>query len=482
MSQQPSEDDRPLNPSNPTDPASNDDQNRDRGSESQPEPNYNLFDYLLDTALGRSQDQPGHSATPTNSTNASTTPTVTLDHGPSADATGAASGTEAQTGPQLSEPQSGLSGPALGYHPLGIVGTDLSGSIIITVNYMFLDGTEGDGPGRTGSLVVTLPNTAANREPRAIQLFISLATRMAYLVLVSSTQRKKGIHPDTFQKFPVKSLPGLTEQTCAICFEQYEQLPPPIDDCVTKKRKMNLREPTPTASTSNEREEKATLETCDIEWKHVPVELPCGHIFGQSCLAHWLNENRNCPLCRNNIPDEVGDRNDLPPVTYLRFGGPGAGGMHLYDDRQPSTGEDSAPQPESRLDQSEEQAPNPPQDTQNPGLLRRATSVIFHPHRHVRSTDRAGLPSLGRRRNSPVSPMITQILNLFSRNRRREQERRDSGEAERGASSIFASGVSSRRTADGVETTTTEHGLEDSTESNQGLSRDTPQEEEEEEH
>lgn len=77
--------------------------------------------------------------------------------------------------------------------------------------------------------------------------------------------------------------------------------------------------------------------------------------------------------------------------------------------------------------------------------------------------------------------MITQILNLFSRNRRREQEGRESGEAERGASSIFASGVSSRRTADGVETTTTEQGLEDSalgSESNQGPSLDTPHEEE----
>ena len=443
--------------------------------------NYNFFDYLLDTALGRSNEEASRTDAPSNE--------------PAADAT--ASGPT--NGPGTTEPSTTgdtdqLASNLNAYHPLGFVGTDPSGSIIITVNYMFLDGTEGDGPGRTGSLVVTLPNNPSNREPRAIQQFISLATRMAYLVLVNNTTRKRGITPDKFREFPVKPLLTLNEQSCAICFERFEEIHPIDDDldCITKKRKMNLREPTPTATSSNDREHNTTLESCSAEWKHVPVELPCGHIFGQSCLAHWLNDNRSCPLCRKNLCEgEEGDdeRSEVPPVTYLRFGGPGNGGMHLYGDN-PRAQSTERPEPEANEPQEETQPPTGESepDTQSqdhPGLLRRATSVIFHPHRlqlgrnalerTMPGFSRSLLSSnMGRRRNSPVSPMITQILNLFGRNRRRREEDQS------GASSIFASGVSSRRTANGVETTTNEngHNLDESAfgpDFNQGLSNDTPQ-------
>lgn len=475
MSQQQSGDNRPPSHPGSSDSAPQRDTVRDRSEESGS--NFNLFDFLLDSAMRRSVDPATESLnTETGPPNA--VPTVTL----SDESTETAPVSEGPAGADQPEPNSS---PALGYHPLGIVGTDHSGSIIITVNYMFLDGTEAGGPGRTGSLVVTLPNNAANRQPRAIQLFISLATRMAYLVLVSNNQRKKGIHPETFQKFPVKLSQELQDRTCAICFDQYEEVVP-LDSCVTKKRKTNLREPTPTTSTPSTTPNAhghgdETLESCNIQWKHVPVQLPCGHIFGQSCLAHWLNDNRNCPLCRNNIPDEVAERNDVLPVTYLRFGGPGSGGMQLFDDSSPHSGLGTAA-PSSQdvqLDESNDPTPPLPQNPPNPGLLRRATSVIFHPRRNSRNTERQPSPDQ-RERNPSTAPMISHIFSLFRRNQRREQERRESGDPERGASSIFASGVSSRRTADGVETVTTEHGLDESAfdpENPQDPSHDTPREE-----
>ncbi|OLL26646.1 putative RING finger protein, partial [Neolecta irregularis DAH-3] len=33
-----------------------------------------------------------------------------------------------------------------------------------------------------------------------------------------------------------------------------------------------------------------------------PLQLPCGHVFGNHCLTHWLKESPACPLCRFEIP------------------------------------------------------------------------------------------------------------------------------------------------------------------------------------
>lgn len=29
-----------------------------------------------------------------------------------------------------------------------------------------------------------------------------------------------------------------------------------------------------------------------------PVQIACGHIFGEKCLARWLNASSTCPICR----------------------------------------------------------------------------------------------------------------------------------------------------------------------------------------
>lgn len=37
---------------------------------------------------------------------------------------------------------------------------------------------------------------------------------------------------------------------------------------------------------------------------HRPVELPCGHRFGQSCINEWLGSSNTCPLCRTPLESQ----------------------------------------------------------------------------------------------------------------------------------------------------------------------------------
>ena len=46
-----------------------------------------------------------------------------------------------------------------------------------------------------------------------------------------------------------------------------------------------------------------TCSVCLEEFKEDDIikKLNCNHIFHKDCLEPWLNNNRNCPLCRQNI-------------------------------------------------------------------------------------------------------------------------------------------------------------------------------------
>jgi len=373
--------------------------------------------------------------------------------------------------------------------------SDNSGAIVITVNYMFMEGGDQTNPGRTGSLVVTLPNNATNREPRIISLFISLATRMAYSALVTNAPKvHPGVTLDKFNSFVIKNARDLADSTCSICFEEYDtpvELPEipkvSLETIASKKRKLginshcvsatsstdrlpespNMAGETPgtdtesvasdlgaTASTSgstNENDESRPKYLCEHneEYNHLPVQMPCGHIFGQSCLSHWLKANTSCPLCRVSVADAQ-QQPQVTPISYIRFGGLNnstddltAPLSALANDSTSSDTTDLAGNAESNREES------------GPGLLDRATLVLFNPLLAPSQDESITplLPNTNRRRsrNSAVSPVIENILNYFGRARR--QREADAS----GGTSLFASGVSSRRTSDGVETVTSDH-------------------------
>jgi hypothetical protein len=35
----------------------------------------------------------------------------------------------------------------------------------------------------------------------------------------------------------------------------------------------------------------------------VPVQLPCGHVFGEECISIWARSSNSCPLCRKKVLD-----------------------------------------------------------------------------------------------------------------------------------------------------------------------------------
>ncbi len=38
---------------------------------------------------------------------------------------------------------------------------------------------------------------------------------------------------------------------------------------------------------------------------HSPLQMPCGHYFGDCCIKEWLKESSTCPMCRKPIESEM---------------------------------------------------------------------------------------------------------------------------------------------------------------------------------
>ncbi|KAG7661849.1 SAN1 [[Candida] subhashii] len=201
---------------------------------------------------------------------------------------------------------------------------DPNQAIIITVNYVFSDQNQPNNPNRAGSLVMSLPNNASNRDPRVIQEFIRLATQMAYSSILTGLSTQSGITVKTFTSFPGVKLEDLGEsKTCSICFELFDALKEEeqvddqdMSDHTVSHKKRRLADSTglSTATSSNIRPDDSSTQTeqqgpiflseYSEDFGHIPVKMPCGHIFGKDCLCEWLKGHATCPLCRFSVQEQ----------------------------------------------------------------------------------------------------------------------------------------------------------------------------------
>lgn len=252
-------------------------------------------------------------------------------------------------------------------------------AIIITVNYVFSDENNPQNPNRAGSLIMSLPNNSSNRDPLVIQEFIRLATHMAYTSIVNGLNKEKGITLKKFNSFPhaEKDELELSELTnCSICFEnfdkkrEYEE-----EERPAKRRKLNkqdeslsttqgvqgphhicddpaverdvsqtqeaendstepqrevfpglnetsqaapLGNSTPGSTESSAQDDRKLLADYTTNFDHRAIKMPCGHIFGKDCLFHWLKQHTTCPLCRASVAEpETADSNANSSISMF---------------------------------------------------------------------------------------------------------------------------------------------------------------------
>lgn len=191
-----------------------------------------------------------------------------------------------------------------------------------------------------GALVLSFRDVPASTPQDRLNSFISVAAQLAMERFNRLLNRPKGISKDEFDKLPVlqvSDLPKAEGPLCSICYDEYED---EVDSTKakrkrdseneeesegTKKRKDNEGAPLRTTADNDSNpsitnatvveppsipltEQQRTLnnEETNPSYKHSPIKLPCGHIFGRECIYKWSRLENSCPLCRQKISESVG--------------------------------------------------------------------------------------------------------------------------------------------------------------------------------
>jgi len=191
---------------------------------------------------------------------------------------------------------------------------------------------------------------------------------------------------DKLASVDVASLPE-EERRCTICMQEYYVKPtgprsPYVedvrdeedfggDDVISNIAKRSLIAQEETFQEPNPKEE---------EEGEAPVRMPCGHIFGATCLKEWLYQSPTCPLCRVEVesyteePQPVG----FPPFAHLMFETQMPMGPQRPDESEQSNEmQVDPPEPNAPADESAE--PERPQTEPSSNATPTPHPPQFHP-------------------------------------------------------------------------------------------------------
>ena len=192
-----------------------------------------------------------------------------------------------------------------------------------------------------GALVLSFRDVPASTPQDRLNSFISVAAQLAMERFNRLLNRPKGITKDEFGKLPVlkiSDLPTSEGPLCSICYDEYEEendisktkrereFEDEGESEGIKKRKDNGGAPitqTTTGNSGSATDTNAEIagqsstplteqpltpndEETNPSYKHSPIKLPCGHIFGRECIYKWSRLENSCPLCRHKISENAG--------------------------------------------------------------------------------------------------------------------------------------------------------------------------------
>lgn len=212
----------------------------------------------------------------------------------------------------------------------------------------------------------------------------SMGQLLASLVLLSRNGQHKKKHAsqralESLKTVDLETLPE-SDRNCTICFDPFEPVQKDesqsdgdlfsgkgFSNAIPDDESIFLEEDDPGivfpgnvtgTRTSNyslntdpvfikEKEKRKTDADKNKKIQHIAVKMPCGHIFGETCIREWLKNEVTCPLCRTEVDSEESEssseNSENRNVTLYSFPltrvyiGPDlsrAGGGHEWSDPQ----------------------------------------------------------------------------------------------------------------------------------------------------
>ncbi|CAR25135.1 ubiquitin-protein ligase SAN1 [Lachancea thermotolerans CBS 6340] len=260
-------------------------------------------------------------------------------------------------------------------------GTRPTRNIMVSIQYAFVSGLrlganggnpeEGTGDGATmppiGDFVLNFTDVPGTATREQLDEVVALASGVAVNRMNRRFNRSRGISKTAFENLPVLKFSAVPQESCSICYDDFEdEAPEPqpeneqsrkrsrdhkADDGLhssssSKKHRSERdsgqsseddeetggEEPTPAPSTSEppKENEADTNNQESIAYKHSPLKLPCGHIFGRECIRQWTNEHNTCPICRarivgadgledHSVNDDLEDQISLERIRRLLY-------------------------------------------------------------------------------------------------------------------------------------------------------------------